>query len=501
MRAARFAPTVAAVILCTAALSWVQYSYDGLSGSDSYFHARAAQQIAEHGFDRTFEQAAFSTWSERYSDKDLLFHLYLIPFQWVGGGDLIASAKSAMSGLYAVYFAVFAWCLHRLRARAPWLWVLLACFAGAGVVSPLLNVRPGMLGACFVLLEVVWVAERRGKPLAVTVALHALAHSSFALIPGLWFAGVLAALLRGERIWGRGALWCGAGLAAGLLFNPYVPNNIFIAWDQIVQVALGAWTGATTIPQSLFGAELLPARTHRVLFLFPAYLPALAGAVVFAARQRRLSSTGLTLLLSTGVLLAPALLSERFFRFFFPVVALAGARVWSEWAAGDDWATLRRRGRSFRLAAALILGCLLYGLATRPMSTLQQRGAALAATENRKPAIEFLARNAAPDDVVYHNFWWDFSALYHFRPEGRYVVGLDPVFLLRHDVGRFRKAVALYDGSSADPYSTIAGDFDARWIFISKQQRNRTFFNLIRQEVRFLKAYEDDHAVVVRVGP
>ena len=63
-----------------AVLAWMQYSQETLVTGDSYFHARAAQQLGEHGIERQFSQTVYSTWAERYSDKDFLFHVVLLPF-------------------------------------------------------------------------------------------------------------------------------------------------------------------------------------------------------------------------------------------------------------------------------------------------------------------------------------------------------------------------------------------------------------------------------------
>ena len=56
-----------------ALLAWIQCDEPALIAGDSYFHARAAQQLAEHGVLEQFPQAFYSTWAERYSDKDFLF--------------------------------------------------------------------------------------------------------------------------------------------------------------------------------------------------------------------------------------------------------------------------------------------------------------------------------------------------------------------------------------------------------------------------------------------
>lgn len=73
------APMVMAAV-CTGVLAWLQFSYQGFWDGDSYFHARAAQQLWERGPSPVFPQTVFSTWHEQYSDKDFLFHVLLMPF-------------------------------------------------------------------------------------------------------------------------------------------------------------------------------------------------------------------------------------------------------------------------------------------------------------------------------------------------------------------------------------------------------------------------------------
>ena len=117
-----------------------------------------------------------------------------------------------------------------------------------------------------------------------------------------------------------------------------------------------------------------------------------------------------------------------------------------------------------------------------------------------KPAIAFLEREAAPDELVYHNFWWDFSSLYHYRPDGRYVVALDPVYFYRKDPERFAAALSAFEGRTVELYRVLKKEFGATWVFLPKEPRNERMFNLIRHDPRFTRAYEDQRAVIVRLG-
>jgi hypothetical protein len=501
-------PTAAVVVACTVLVGWVQLSFDGMQDGDSYFHTRAARELDEHGIRDGFPQTAFSTWSERYGDKDLLFHVFLIPIQRLHDSisdqddeDLVTPGKHAAVVLTLVFFACFGAALHSLGARLPWLWLVLLFVADAPLLFAFLPVRPGLLAISFVVVEIALLLRRKSLWLFIVGALHALAHSSFILLPALAVAWAGAHLLRRESPSKRLLVAALLGPVLGLVLNPYFPGNLFVAWDQLVEVARAVWLGASEVPAHLFGTELVGPRTSQFLGSYPAFLPALCGLVVFLAYPRqRLTTEGLALVLMTALLLGAGFLSERFLRFFFPAVVLLGARLWAEILAGmtlrEAW---RRDGRAFAISVGILLVSLAGGLSDGSVLTVKQRVATINTTEIYRPAVEFLKREAPPDELVYHNFWWDFSALYHYRPNGRYVVALDPVFFQRFDPELFSKALEAFEGRSDDVFRMLRDDFGARWVFVPKDARYYPFFNLLRQDRRFEKAYEDSHVVIVRL--
>jgi len=501
-------PTVAVVLLCTGLLGWVQFSFDGMHDGDSYFHTRAAREIDEHGIRDEFPQTAFSTWSVRYSDKDLLFHALLIPFQRLHAAvsdqdaeDLVIPGKQAAVVLTLLFFACFAFALHRADARFPWFWILLLFVADAPLLFAFLPVRPGLLAAGLVMVEISLILRRESLWLFIVGALHTLAHSSFVLLPALATAWAIAHLLRRESFSTRLLAMAFLGPLLGLVVNPYFPNNLFVAWDQLVEVARGVWLGSSDVPSHLFGSELVAPRTSQFLGSYPAFLPAVCALVAFLAYpSRRLSTEGLALVLMTGLLLGVGFLSERFLRFFFPAVVLLGARLWTElWGKSALRESWRTSARAFALSAGVLVFSLLGGVADGSVVTVQNRVDGMSTPGIYRPAVEFLKRAAPPDELVYHNFWWDFSVLYHYRPDGRYVVALDPVFFHRFDPELFDKSLEAFSGQSDSIYRILDEDFGARWVFVPKEARYYPFFNLLRQDGRFEKAYEDSHVVIVRL--
>jgi hypothetical protein len=152
------------------------------------------------------------------------------------------------------------------------------------------------------------------------------------------------------------------------------------------------------------------------------------------------------------------------------------------------------------LAGAVLVSILLAGQGTGSVLDLRERAKDLYTRSAERPAVEHLRARAAPGDLVYHNFWWDFSVLYHYRPDGRYVVALDPVFLFRHDPGKFDAMLQLFRGERRDAHEVIAKQFGARWVYVSRSRRSAPFVEALEADPRFVRTYADGNAMVYRVG-
>ena len=490
---------LAALALFLAALAHYQLAAPRLLDGDSYFHARAAQQLAEHGVRREFPQAAFSTWRDAYSDKDLLFHVFAIPF--VGESASVAGAKRAVIAADALLLLALGFALVRLRVRFAWLAVLLLAASSPWIWLHLLKLRPHLLGLSLLLVELVLYLERRWKTLALAAAAHVLAHTSFLALLALPVAHAIACRLRGERVAWRPAAGIALGIGAASLLHPYFPNNLTIAFDQALEVARSVSGARPDVPPDVFGAELTPITRAGFAQLWVVWAPAAAlGALALAGWRRAAPSVeSLTLFGFAAALLLACGLANRFAFFFAPVALLAAARAWSELAGSRPLRELARAPAALAVAA-LIAACALGGARLTAPPALRERIArAESPVEDMRAAIAFLDRRAEPSDVVYHNFWIPFAPLYYFRPHGTYIEGLDPIFLYRFDPRLFAGMLSVYRGEAADPHRVIAADFGARFVFVQKVAPERAMARALLRDQRFRSIYNDPHAVVFEV--
>jgi hypothetical protein len=489
----------AALLLFFVALAQLQLGTRKLLDGDSYFHARAAQQLAEHGVRREFPQTAFSTWRDRYSDKDFLFHAFAIPF--VGENASVAGAKRAVLAADALLLLAFGLVLLRLRVRFAWLAVALLAASSPWIWLHLMKLRPHLLGLTLLLVELVLLLEGRWKTLALASAAHVLAHTSFLTLPALPVAHAIACGLRGRPLAWRPAAGIALGIAAASLLHPYFPNNLTVAFDQAVEVARSVSGARPDVPPDVFGAELMPISLAGFAQLYVVWVPALACGLLLLARWRRTAPSveALTLYGFAAALLVACVLANRFAFFFVPVALLATLRALSELAGERPLRELARSPAACALAAVLAL-CLGLGARTMQPGALRARIAqAESPVEDMRAAIAFLDRRAARGDVVYHNFWIPFAPLYYFRPDGTYIEALDPIFLYRFDPRLFAEMLAVYRGEAGDAQRVIARDFGARFVFVQKVANEHAMAAALLRDRRFRVIYNDEHALVFEV--
>ena len=83
----------AALLIGLSVIVACQFSIPTIFGADGYLHIRLAEIIKDHGPIKDFHWARYSIFATRFSDKDFLYHVLLIPFTFFG--DIFFGAKVA----------------------------------------------------------------------------------------------------------------------------------------------------------------------------------------------------------------------------------------------------------------------------------------------------------------------------------------------------------------------------------------------------------------------
>jgi len=444
------ATAIAAVVVIAA-----QSAAPGLYGYDGYFHIRYGEWIRSHGVGGPFPWWQETFLREQAADKEILFHLLLVPFTF---GDLEAGGKTASivfaTGLFVALFLA----LERLETRLAAGWM-----AACAVSSATLLYRAGLLRAvvpavAIALIGTAAILKERRAWTGVASGAYALTHIAWQLLPGIALIhDIVVGLRRRRPVWSATAAAL-AGTLAGVILSPYFPANLKLWYVQNVSVPALSWSGAG---QDLgLGSEYLPGRPLDLLrddpgpWLFTAV--GLAAVLVAARRRERKPSTpAVTLGVVTLGCLALSLLSRRFVEIWAPFSALFAA------VAVSDRQPWSRTARRVAVAAGVVAFALL------GVSTLSRTRSIVAQDPGRvfDVCASWIRDHVPDDETVFTTDWDEFPELFYVAPRQRYLVGMDPTFMYATSPDRWKLWRDIVEGRAADIAGPIRDVFNCRVVF------------------------------------
>jgi hypothetical protein len=235
---------------------------------DTYFHqALSKQMVQQGGLLRALPQVEGLRWDSYFSDKEFFFHVITALTYRVGGnrGVIAVAPVLSVTILLLLYFIL----LRYVSPVSALLFSILPTLLLPGFVSRLLFLRPHLMGILFFLCLVYGLLRQSRVLTFFSCVFFAL---SYHLLP----VPIVLLGFIGWIDWRRGGAWYRlpivglAGLALGILINPYFPSNLVMGWQHIKIPFELAFSG-NPLP---FGMELIPQRSDQFAkgFLFYALI-------------------------------------------------------------------------------------------------------------------------------------------------------------------------------------------------------------------------------------
>lgn len=461
-----------------------------LYDTDSYYHLAIARLYNRLGLVDTLPWARLSLLHQGFGDKELLFHVFLVPF---AGGEPVATALAgrwALALLNAGIVAALAW----LAVRAVGWWgLLLPWLVYAGSLEYLgraIRLRPELLSLLLLLAATVCAGSGRYRLLGLFSALYALSYTAFHALLGLAFGWFVA---RGwiTRRWHWGLLlYPVLGVGLGLLIHPHFPFNLTV-W-KVQSIDFFALKNVLDV-----GTEIRPSASDRLLLenaLWGLGLLALwrSGRLDASESENDADKNDLVIDVALAFHVVTAafgllyLLMGRFSLYFIPFAALSV--VWEMRRRGlviSPWVALPTRGRLPLAAVLLVLalgagvraGQLAQGLASSPGPvTREQEWAAFGS------AVPPQARVAAE---------WGLTHVYMFwGPQGTYLNVLDPIFMAVPFPAAHRAERAVFEGREPDVALTLEQQLNSNFIAFSRFHPAPELLARLANDPRFENRYE-----------
>jgi intracellular septation protein A len=473
---------------------YVQFGTAGLVGNDGYYHIKLSYLMREQGTLRLdFPWLPLTILSpDGFYDHHLLYHVYLALFAPLdpaldGGQALVNGAKYASILLPALAFLAVWWLLRGQKVPAASLWAVGLFALSEPFLYRLSMARAQSASLLVLVLALHWLLKGRYRLLLPLGFVYVWLYNAFPLLLLVTAVYVTATWLTERRLAWQPVAYAAAGIALGILVNPYFPQNVAFIISHILP-KVGELTTSV-------GNEWYPYQTWTLAENSGyALLAFLLGVLALGWHDKRIDRPTLVAL-GLAVLFGAMLFKSRRFIEYYPAFALLFLAfslrpLWREWVAEI------RYGR-YLLPLALVL-LLAYPL----VDTLVQGRTAVA---KAAPADQYaqaglwLAANVPADELIFQTDWDDFPRLFFYDSRHRYLVGLDPTYLELVDPDLFAEWVEITQGRVTPLAETIETRFGSRYVFSDLD--HRAFLRQAEADSRMQELYRDEYAVIFEILP
>lgn len=484
---------------------------------DGYYHVKWSRSLWEgikaRQFPPEFSSLPLTTLSPKeYVDHHLLFHIMQMPFA-------ASSDPRYWSKVSAVIFASLAllscyWLLiyYRIRYVLVWLVALLAC--SLPFLYRMNMVKAPPLAILYLIIAIFLFFKKKYWPLLPLALVFTWTYDLFVLLVMATFFWVLVIAWTERRFEWRPLLWVTLGCMAGMVINPYFPQN----FQQLYQHITIKMTVADF--DTKVGQEWYPYNSWEFLGNSAvACISMLVGYVMFEPSERRRAHYPMFFLLFSTALMIMTARWKRIAEYWPPFAVMFAAFSLQPWLHGfrpyltrlppdvldelkafldldptveqTDW---REWARTIGAAiVAVMLGIVLYFNLSQTMTDI----AASKPHEFFQRGTSWMRANIPPGQLIFNTDWDDYPRLYYYDPTHPYVSGLDPNYLYDKNPQLSR----LYDriglGQEEDPGPLIRDRFGARYVF--SDHNHQDFFEHARLSGWFDIIYEDSECTIMYI--
>lgn len=520
--AARRQMQLAAGAVAIGVIFWrLQYSTDAIccGDFDGYYHIKWSRMLWEALSNRSFPP--IFTWlpltslnPNDYVDHHFLFHLIQIPFTF---GDLRAGAKVA-SILFATaaLFSCFWLLIHyRIRYSLIWLVALLACSAPFLYRMNMAKAPP--FAIIYLIVGIYFLFKRKYWPLVPLAFLFTLTYDAFLFLVLAVFIWVAVIGWTERRLEWRPILWVLVGVAAGLVINPYFPNNLQLHYEHL-KMKLTPSDFSTKV-----GQEWYPYSSWEFLGnSFVACVAMIVGYVSFDPSDRKRMHHSLFFLIFATALMIMAARWKRIAEYWPPFAVIFSAFALQPWLIGvrstltrlptdildelqpfldrQEPADLPPEDDRNEVWRTVIAGLTVIALGVVLLFNLRDTKRHIASSEPPdyyKAGAEWMRANVPAAQIVFNTDWDDFPRLFYYDPTHNYVTGLDPTYLFDENPALSRLYDRITLGEEEDPGPLIRDRFGARYVFTDNAHDN--FFNNAIESGWFDIVYEDTDCTILRI--
>ena len=475
--------------------SIAQFMSPYIIGFDGYYHIKAAEIVKEKGLIKEFPWAKYTVLSESYADIQFLFRLLQIPFIAFFGLNLGAKISAALFA--AVAFALFYWFLRSSKIKFPLFWSLLYAFASVELMYRFLLGRQMPLAISIIILTIYCLKEKKYFLLGLASLIFVWLYSGFVLQIFIILAYFLVEKIFAKKFDYKIILYAALGTIAGLIVNPYFPNNLSMLYIQIFRVNLLS---------NLYNVEWKPWPFFDLIKNNLVALAYFSLSVIIAVKNKKMleqgSASSLRIskmqayFLSLAVFFfAYTILSRRMQEYFIPFAVLASAFI-----IDDYFQSLEKSGKNRLLKILRIIGIAsIIILGSVSFILLKKYYTANEFLHNYNGCAEWMKSNIPKGSVVFTNAY-AFPYLFFKNSDLVYTHGIDLTYSYLYDPEKFERYMGILQGNLKGKTDFIVEDYAPDYAFSGKLKQDVQLFKYVVEHKENYKAvYEDEWCAVLKV--
>lgn len=477
----------------------VQWLTPMIWGADGYYHIRLAEMFRSGGFLKTLPQARFSYFADRFSNKDWLYHLLLVPF--TGFGNVFVGAKWAAFVFGGVFYSSLILIASYYVSSAGLILVGVAPFLSSHFIQTLSRPRPMVLGITLGLWVVHFLLLRKNKGVFWSSLVYSMMHITAPLVIGYSVVvGFWRWLFRENSrfvTWNlKGVMVAFLGVLLGFVLHPNFPNNFFYFYlNGILVPFFAASWGVLEL-----GAEFFPMTTLDYFSKYPVIILGLLFMVLVVLVERpRVKQRTQIMFLLASVFVVMGMMSQRYISHGYPFMILSLGMFVSDWQQSKNFKKfLIKIDKALNLimitGMVLVLG-MVFGSFKKIV--VAARGTTIM-NGHYESMGKWLEENVPNNELIFHANWSDSQYFIGINPKNDYFVTMDPVYMWHKNQELYKLYRAVSFGQLEDPYIVLRDTFKVNYGYVGKN-----YFSVLADQVesdeRFEVMKEDQFGLIFKL--
>lgn len=489
---------IAIIFFTTLIIFGILARHQTVADGDAFYHAKISQIYGQGEWIYSLDFLPLSVLGEKYTDHHFLYHVLIAPFTWFL--EPLVATKLVNVILAMGVFLTWYWLAKNLKIKNALLWTLLN-LTSVFFVFRLSLIKGVPLALILYFIFLLTLSRYRYFSVGLLTFISVWTYGGWPLFPLTAFVFLIANLITKKKFVEsiKVVIASIAGSVAGLIINPFFPQNLAFYKAQIIDIALNP------VSLTLQGQEWSPMLVNNLLLsLLPFWVIGLVVATIFVIfklenktflKIDRLSF-GLTLLGLSILLIIATLLSSRYIEFLSPLFALSVAWWFTQVTQLETFkriaSVIVESFNVYRMWYAVLFAVFLLSYILQLVnidSKLQKQ----VSFNLYAKSSEWLASNYNEETLVF-NFDWSYSpAFFYHDSRASFSFGLDPKLTKNQE--HLEKLEDLYLQNDEDPNFTIKNFFGADLVLASIANASQVEY---LSKYEFTEVYRDSEVVIFR---